>query len=206
MTIDFDVQVVLDRSGSMEDSWNSTLSGLNKYVIKLANKDGIKAKITLMTFSSEGMETIRQMVPAKIFAAVTARDISPSGNTPLFDAIGRGIEDLRNRLSDHRKALLVMTDGEENASQIYTGEAVKAMIESARKDDWLLMYLGAGHDAAAQAEALGFDPAHTGQYSKSATKATFDVAAENMGSYAKTGKPSSGALTSAQRQIMLDEF
>ncbi|MGI9423940.1 MAG: vWA domain-containing protein, partial [Hyphomicrobiaceae bacterium] len=151
MTNSLDVQIVLDRSGSMANAWDDTLGGLNEYVRQLAGDGSINAKITLSVFDTESIETIRHAAPAKGFTAVTDKEVYPRGATPLLDAVGQGINDMRARLTDHRKALVVMTDGHENSSREHTKESVKAMIEKARREDWLVTYLGADHDAWGQA-------------------------------------------------------
>jgi uncharacterized protein with von Willebrand factor type A (vWA) domain len=205
MTNNLDVQIVLDRSGSMANAWDDTLGGLNEYVRQLARDKSVSAKITLSVFDTERIETIRHVAPAKSFDVVTESEAFPRGGTPLFDAVGQGINDMQTRLTDHRKALVVMTDGHENSSREHTQASVKAMIETAQRDDWLVTYLGADHDAWGQAEGLGFAASHVAQYDKKATRETFGAMATNVASYAETGAVLSASFTPEQRARMRGE-
>ena len=202
MTNNLDVQIVLDRSGSMANAWDDTLGGLNEYVRQLAGDKSVSAKITLSVFDTEGIETIRHAAPAMGFDVVNDKEVFPRGGTPLFDAVGKGINDMQTRLTGHRKALVVMTDGHENSSREHTQASVKAMIEKAQREDWLVTYLGADHDAWGQAQGLGFAASHVGQYDKKATRAAFGVMASNISSYAETGAASSASFTPEQRARM----
>ncbi len=202
MTNKLDVQIVLDRSGSMANAWSDTLGGLNEYVRQLAQDSSVNARITLTVFDTESIDTIRHAAPAKGFDAVTDKEVFPRGATPLFDAVGGSINDMRDRLSDHRKALVVMTDGYENSSREHTKASVKAMIEKARRDDWLVTYLGADHDAWSQAQGLGFAASHVGQYEKRATRAAFLAMAANVTNYGQTGDADTASFSDEQRAKM----
>ena len=205
MTNNLDVQIVLDRSGSMANAWDDTLGGLNEYVKQLAGDNSVNAKITLSVFDTESIETIRHAAPAKEFNAVTDKEVFPRGGTPLLDAVGQSINDMQTRLTNYHKALIVMTDGHENSSREHTKASVKAMIEKAQREDWLVTYLGADHDAWGQAQGLGFAATHIGQYDKKATREAFGVMAANVANYAETGAASSASFTREQRARMQGE-
>ncbi len=202
MTNNLDVQIILDRSGSMANAWDDTLGGLNEYVRQLAADTSVDARITISAFDTESIDTIRDAAPAMGFDPVTDREVFPRGGTPLLDAVGQGINDMRGRLPRFRKALVVMTDGHENSSREHTRQSVKAMIDKARRDDWLVTYLGADHDAWDQARGLGFAASHVGQYEKRATREAFKAMATNVASYAETGAASSAEFTEEQRSRM----
>jgi hypothetical protein len=68
-----------------------------------------------------------------------------------------------------RCMLAVMTDGLENASREYTKETVKALLDRKQKEEgWLVSYLGAGHDAWAQANAMGLHAGNVAAFDKQA--------------------------------------
>lgn len=205
MSNKLDVQIVLDRSGSMANAWDDTLGGLNQYVSTLAKDKEVDATITLTVFDTGSIDTIRSTVSAKKFEKVTDKEVHPRGGTPLFDAVGQSINAMRDRLPRHRKALVVMTDGHENSSQEHTVASIKALIERCQKDDWLVTYLGADHDAWDQASSMGFGAAHVGQYSKKRTRAAFDIMAGNMALYSVRGTAASAAYTEAQRSEMMGD-
>ena len=205
MSNKLDVQIVLDRSGSMANAWDDTIGGLNQYVSTLAEDKEVDAAITLTVFDTGSIDTIRSAVSAKKFEKVTEKEVHPRGGTPLFDAVGQSINAMRDRLSKHRKALVVMTDGYENSSQEHTAASIKALIERCQKDDWLVTYLGADHDAWDQASSMGFGAAHVGQYSKKRTKAAFRTMAQLTPLFASSGDAGAASFSKAQRSEMLDE-
>ncbi|MEO1610676.1 MAG: vWA domain-containing protein [Pseudomonadota bacterium] len=202
MANNLDVQIILDRSGSMANAWDDTLGGLNEYVKQLASDNAVEAKISLLAFDTKGIDKIRNMASANSFEAVTDKEVFPRGRTPLFDAVGEGINDMRTRLPDRRKALVVITDGYENSSCEHTQASVKAMIEKARQDNWLITYLGADHDAWGQAEGLGFAASYVGQYDKRSTRAAFQAAADNTACFFEMINPPSEFFTDEQRHRM----
>ena len=52
-----------------------------------------------------------------------------------------------------RCILAIMTDGLENASREYTKETLKTLLDRKQKEEgWLVLYLGAGHDAVRAAD------------------------------------------------------
>ena len=60
-----------------------------------------------------------------------------------------------------------MTDGLENASREYTKDTIKALLERKQKEDgWLVLYLGAGHDAWHQARGIGLQAGNVAAFSK----------------------------------------
>ena len=197
-----DVQIVLDRSGSMANAWDDTLGGLNQYVVTLAKDKDVDAAISLTVFDTQSIDTLRSSVIAEAFEPVTSKEAYPRGGTPLCDAVGHSINAMRQRLPSHGKALVVMTDGHENASQEHTTASIKALIKACQKDDWLVTYLGADHDAWDQASSMGFQASHVGQYSKTSTRAAFGAVAENVASFAQGTAAASVSFSKRQRAAM----
>ena len=87
--------------------------------------------------------------------------------TALYDAIGRAISTVRERYENDgsdpaRVMLVILTDGEENASHEYTREQIVSMIDTCQKDlKWAVMYLSASVDAFKGAGSIGINSAHT---------------------------------------------
>ena len=84
------------------------------------------------------------------------------GNTALFDAIGRTIQETKERVKPGTAdvVFVITTDGLENASQEYSGSQIKDMITECETDyGWHFMYLAANDDAFEQHRSLGIpDP------------------------------------------------
>ena len=70
--------------------------------------------------------------------------------TPLYDAIGRGVDGLDKRAGDGKAVLVIVTDGLENYSRKHT-----ELIHARQDRGWLFVFLGADFAAAQQGTAMG---------------------------------------------------
>jgi hypothetical protein len=67
----------------------------------------------------------------------------------LFDAVGKTIKKLEKDIENVEDAAVlvtIITDGEENASQEWTGPAVKALIDHCKEEGWMFSFIGAGEN------------------------------------------------------------
>lgn len=79
------------------------------------------------------------------------------GSTALYDAIGCTIENFKN---EKFNILVIVTDGQENASQIYNSGQVKELLEEVQeKQKWVVQYLGANQDAMLEGDRIGVNHA-----------------------------------------------
>jgi hypothetical protein len=204
------VAIVLDRSGSMEDCRTDAIGAVNSYLRQIKDDRDMEAAVSLITFDSQGIDLIRDHVPAGSCAELAAAEYQPRASTPLLDAVGHGVSVLdKGKQPAERCILAVMTDGLENASREYTKETIKALLDRKQKEDgWLVLYLGAGHDAWAQAGAIGLHAGNVASFSKTAM-------ARSMGSIGKRAKryamaadaaaeAASGGFTDRERADMQD--
>lgn len=150
--------IILDRSGSMESCRVEAIGSVNAYLAD-ARKDSVlkKADLELTIFDSQSIDTIRSGAPIAL-ADITKDDYQPRGSTPLYDAIGRGIDSLDTSLakSGSSKAILVvMTDGQENASKRHSHASLSEVIKTRQAKGWLMIFLGAGLENAMQGMSLG---------------------------------------------------
>lgn len=156
--------ILLDRTGSMVDRWEETLSALNTYAAGLADpSDGeaVDARITLALFDHmEGLkfDVIRRDQPAAQWTQLTPAEAVPRGWTPLFDAIGR-IVAVAETDAPAEAVIVVITDGLENTSREMTREGAKAALDRARSRGWQIVFLGADFAQFSDAEALGVQAA-----------------------------------------------
>ena len=141
----------------MESVRASTISGYNKFVAQQARLPG-HALITLLQFEYDA-----------VYRGVHCRDIEPMrfehfiprGNTALLDAMGRTITEVGIRLADMpeperpaKVVVVILTDGEENASKQFTCGQIASMVTHQR-EVWDFVYLGANQDAIFTGAALG---------------------------------------------------
>lgn len=151
-----DSYILLDRSGSMQTRWTEALSSINAYVSEL--KGTKNARITLAAFDNHmgntSVELIDDATPIDDYRDVTIQDVSPRGGTPLYDALGQLVT-IANKNNSKRSVIVVMTDGEENASREYTAASSKALLDACEKKGWQVLFLGADFNNWAQAQSVG---------------------------------------------------
>lgn len=180
------IAALLDRSGSMSTSKSSTEKGFNQLIKDQAKLEGT-AHVTLAQFDGHGgsmraFGVIGQLghhsdpapytcapVPEFIYkdrdiTSVPKLTLVPRGNTPLLDAIGNFVTEIGHDLSKMREAdrpgtviAMIMTDGQENASQSWDIARVRDLItqqESVYK--WKFLFLGSNIDAVAEGAKMGF--------------------------------------------------
>lgn len=118
-------------------------------------------KLTLVQFDDRNdQEVVYQCVPITAAEKLT---LLPRGNTPLLDAFCKVIDRTGERLSSMRESerpdqvlLVVITDGQENASRIYKCRDVLDRVTRQREQyKWQFVYLGANQDVFAEAYSFG---------------------------------------------------
>jgi hypothetical protein len=202
------VGIVLDRSGSMEDCRTDAIGAVNSYLRQVKDDQEMDARVSLTIFDSQGIDLIRDGVPAKGCAELGADEFQPRAQTPLLDAVGHGVSRLdRANEADERCILAIMTDGMENASREYTKETIKALLERKQKENgWLVLYLGADHDARAQAHSLGLYAGNVAAFDKAAISGSMRAMGSRSKRYAAardaSAEASDGGFTDAERAQM----
>ena len=140
--------ILLDRTGSMQDIWAEALSSVNAYATEMATPDGsarVDADLTVAAFDSQSglqFDVIRDSMDARKWRKITDADATPRGMTPLYDAIGR-IVALAESEKPSKAVIVIMTDGQENASQEVNRAGAKAALDRARAKGWEVIFLGA---------------------------------------------------------------
>lgn len=159
--------LILDRSGSMTGRETDVVGGVNKFIEEQKQLPD-PASLAIVRFDDQAIERFREMKPLAQVEPLQPKEFIPRGNTPLLDAVGSTIakldEDWKTEKPD-RCILMIVTDGQENASKEYTKGKVKSMIEARQNSNlWAIIYLGANVDAFAEAGAMGINLANTAGY------------------------------------------
>src|SRR4030095_16541051 len=98
------ISVILDRTGSMESIRDDTIGGFNAFLNARKAEPG-SATLTLVQFDSQDpYEIVHQFKPLADVPELTRQTFVPRANTPLLDAIGRGVNDLEKNLADMAEA------------------------------------------------------------------------------------------------------
>ena len=160
--------IIVDESGSMSGLEQVTISGINETIatIKKAQEDYADKQqhfLTLVCFDErrEGVPPVRTHIDAMPIASVhDFYDYHPTGCTPLFDAMGQSLTRLHGRIKDDENAsavVTVITDGLENASREWSGEALRKLIEQLKEEGWAFSYMGSCHDVVEVTMNLSID-------------------------------------------------
>jgi hypothetical protein len=98
-------------------------------------------------------------------------------------------------------ALVVVTDGHENASSRYGFRQINELLTNRQKEKkWLVLFLGADIDAWAQGQAIGTHLSHSLSISRNRMAAAMDVAGAATRRYASMGDPAAAGFTDAERK------
>jgi hypothetical protein len=181
-----DVCVIVDESGSMAYRKEQTIEAVNQYFTGLRDDQSVENVYLYMFHSGPGVN-VTTVYDGENINAVTpfGKDYyDPRGGTPLFDAMGRILTDLTGA----RMFVVVLTDGQENASSEYSRESVRSMIEEKEAAGWDFIFLGAEFDAwTGNARDLGITHGKTLSYSGANTQAAWDAARSATAQYSTTG-------------------
>lgn len=161
---------ILDRSGSMQSLTDDTIGGFNSLIEKQRGEDG-ECVVSTVLFNNNST-VIYDRVPLDKIPQMTRADYSAQGGTALIDAIGAAIRHIGNvhkyaRSEDVPKNTLfvIITDGMENSSHMYTSDKVKKMIERQKsKYGWEFLFIGANIDAVETARSFGISEDRTADY------------------------------------------
>jgi uncharacterized protein YegL len=206
------VCLVLDRSGSMQAVHGDALGGVNSYIAAAKQDRALyESRFSMITFSSESVDAIRKNEIMETVKPIGSEEYRCSGWTPLYDAIGRGIgvvdEAIKGK-TDVKAILVIMTDGQENASREFTYEKISALLKARQEQGWLVTFLGEGLDVAKQGTNLGTNASSVAAYAGGAgLRAAGRVLAAASLRYANTagdirGAQAKGALTPEERDAL----
>ena len=143
--------IILDESGSMQSIYRPALTGLNETLqtIRAAQTENLDQNhlVTLVTFNSTRYYVIYRNTPAASTTDIQTEQYQPCACTPLFDTIGRSVNELRPTINEGDVVLVtIITDGYENDSREYNVDAIKALVEELRLKGWVFTYIGANQD------------------------------------------------------------
>ena len=179
---------ILDRSGSMHGLERDTIGGFNSLIEKQKTVEGT-CYVTTVLFDDR-METIHDRKELSGIAPMTEQDYTVRGCTALLDALGHTI---RHIAKIHRYAraedvpehtlFVIMTDGMENASHVFTSDEVKRLIEHEKeKYGWEFLFLAANIDAVETAKHYGIAPDRAANYNADGegTQVAYESVAETV--------------------------
>ena len=175
---------VIDESGSMHGTESDVIGGFNNFIEEQKAKAYGKIDVTLYKFNNHSSKVFNNLPLDKI-RHLERRDYNPGGSTALYDTIGIAISETENYTTHVKQEhipdmtlMVIITDGQENASREYSAHTVKGLIEKhEQSENWQFIYLGADLSSFVDADTLGFrNRASTG---KSNLQEKFSVVSEH---------------------------
>ena len=148
----FKIVIILDESGSMENIRTNMLKSINDLITEQKQIKERPATFTLVKFNDK-INRKMENTPLEETRLLTSEDYKPEGTTALYDAIGSTI----NRFRNERDVLMVIiTDGQENASTRYNKEYCTQKIDEKKKyNNWSYVYLSCDLNTAEQGTKMG---------------------------------------------------
>jgi uncharacterized protein YegL len=141
------VSIILDKSGSMSAAANGAVANFNEQIQQMKqNSDTQKIFCSLITFNGNVYENCWNETASSIEEA-ELNTFHPCGSTALFDAIGYTISKMKKSTkddtSDKAYLVIIISDGEENASSHYDQTSIGQLISSCKEEgNWTFTYLG----------------------------------------------------------------
>ena len=207
------IRMVLDRSGSMNRRIKDTIDSINAF-IQDQKDNKIFGVLTLSTFDTISIDVPIYRQEVKKLQELDYDFLKPRAGTPLLDAIGIAIHDLENNpvKEDEKKVLVIVTDGYENSSREYNPDTIRDLIRTKTEEGWLIVYLGADHDAIIQSRRYGFEYEKSLHYAKEDSRDAFKSVSRTIDDYSKGVNPKSikfmqqeRAMSNKLKQFMEEE-
>jgi uncharacterized protein YegL len=186
-------QFIVDKSTSMQGSEEQVITGFNIQLAKLKElaiqypAQNYIASVTY--FDSEIQEEI-SFGAIEAVQPLTMESYTPDGMTALLDAVGGAIDTIQEtyakELSEEKLSVvfIILTDGEENYSTLYTYEFVAQKIEKLEKTGaWTFTFMGADFDPKLISERLNIRKENVHTFEKRSFVKTMSFLAESMGEF-----------------------
>jgi hypothetical protein len=183
--------IILDKSGSMENIKEQAISGYNETLgtirsAQLRHLDTQEHFVSLAVFCSCGTQMIYDRTPIKDAENLTSDKYQPCCCTPLFDAIGMSVQNLRKAIENDKTAAVlvtIITDGLENSSMEWNRISVQKLIEECKGLGWNFAYIGADHNVEEIAEKLSINNTSIFEKSDRGVKSMWNQQMDAMESY-----------------------
>jgi hypothetical protein len=202
-------QLILDKSGSMNDCVQATVNGFNEQMQMIRSMRQRYPEqeflVSLTTFNNQiffdldavNPENVKDLAPDysedRLFKGKNTTIVyKPYGMTALYDAIGQSIKRIRERANEElindmaSVVVVIITDGHENSSKEYSFSQIQSMIKELElSDNWTFSYLSNTPDAVDYAKSMNIKEMNALRYSKQNLNRNFEDICFSISSYAE---------------------
>ncbi len=190
MTTSTHITLILDRSGSMSDIRDDIIGGVNSFFDdQRATEHPITA--TLVQFDGKDpFEVIAENVTLDKIPTLTSKIYQPRGNTPLLDAIGKGIHSLTQHLDTLAQeskpadvVFVIVTDGQENSSKEFTRAHITDLIKAKEDAGWKFIFLSSDLSAVREARDFAVRERRSARFDKANTRESFSLMSSKISEF-----------------------
>lgn len=143
-----EVVMLIDASGSMHGKEHVVEAGYRHFLDEQLMSVRGAANLTVYTFSDA--DEIEEKYSGNLFESPAKLDYgSTFGQTAIMDALGESITNLEERLSrtlghaeDSRVIVVLITDGEENASEKWNSSDIEELVKKKQRHQWKFVFIG----------------------------------------------------------------
>lgn len=160
------VHGILDRSGSMNGKTQDVIGGFKTNIEELKkNKEyDFDIFVSAKMFDHEEKcllepSNIKMLNENSINAFM--KEYVPRGQTAIRDSLGKSLTYFIEKYSSEKFEsciVYVFTDGQENASKIYSVDQIKKLVKDAESCNINVVYVGSNQDAILNAQMFGINP------------------------------------------------
>ena len=180
----------------MQSMRSELVQGLNVFMDE-QRKVG-PANVTVVQFDNT-VETVIDGVDVSDVPPFSDEHFQPRGMTALLDGIGSIVSKIESRLPlgklgrEVAPIIVILTDGQENASQSFSRKDIFDLIKAKKELGWRFTFMGANQDAVAVGESYGVDRGSCATYDAAPEKqrAVWKASAGKGARERLTGRPSS---------------
>lgn len=168
------IQIVLDKSGSMQREWGTTIAALREQIVSAKEQRNQSHEVYLSLILFNERVHIEPWTRAEDFDLGKLYTFIPEGGTALYDAMNNGISNLEHKMrepgEDIAALMITITDGEENSSRwVKDPTYLKSKIETHEgTGKWTFTYIGT-ENAFQVTQKFGINIGNTMVYSDAKT-------------------------------------
>lgn len=183
--------IILDESGSMSAVTGQTIQGcndtLNGIRFTACEYKEQRQFVSIYCFDTANSRYIFQNMPIEEIGDLSSTDYCPNACTPLYDAIGFTVNQLKSIATDSNSIgkVTIITDGYENASKKWKHSSVVELIEGLKDKGWLFTFIGANIDVEQTSRSLGIDSFMEFQQTDEGMRIMFECERRSQKAYSK---------------------